>query len=122
MLRLTRLPVLIALIAALLGGPVAACICLEDMSMAAMPCCPDQPVESEHGDMGMPTELAVACVPPTGEGLLVETSERPAPAAIAPSGFPGRRGLDPPRLLASPAARAFPSDTSLYLTTRRLRI
>jgi len=122
MLRLTRLPVLIALIAALLGGPVAACICLEDMSMAAMPCCPDQPAESEHGDMGMPAELAVACVPPSGEGLLVETLELRVPAAIAPSGFPDRRGLDPPRLIASPASRSFPSDTPLYLTTRRLRI
>jgi hypothetical protein len=122
MLSATRFQVLVLLTAVLFGGPVAACLCMEDMSMAAMPCCPDQPAASDHGEAGMPTELTAACVPPSGDGLLIEAVELPAPAAIAPSGIPDRRGLDPPRLTASPASRAFESGPPLYLTTRRLRI
>ena len=122
MLHGARIQVLALLTAVLFGGPVAACICLEDMSMAAMPCCPDQPVDSDHGDASMPPELAAACVPLTGEGLLVEAVELPAPATIAPAAIPDRRGLDPPRLSARPAPRTFESGLPLYLTTRRLRI
>jgi hypothetical protein len=122
MLSAARSQVLVLLTAVLFGGPVAACFCVEDMSMAAMPCCPDQPTASDHGEAGMPIEFTVACVPPSGESLLVEAVELPAPAAIAPSGIPDKRGLDPPRLIARTASRAFESGSPLYLTTRRLRI
>lgn len=122
MLSAARFKILVLLTVVLFGGPVAACICMEDMRMAAMPCCPDQPAEADQGDVGIPTELAVACEPPSGEGLLVKPLELPASAAIAPTGIPDRHGLDPPRLIAGPASRAFDSGPSLYLTTRRLRI
>lgn len=122
MLRTARFQIPVLLTAVLFGGPVAACICVEDLSMAAMPCCPDQPADSEHGDTGLLPELAVACIPLPSAGLLVEAVELPKPVAILPASVPDRRGLDPPWQVARTVSRTFESSSPLYLTTRRLRI
>ena len=122
MLRAARIQILVLLTAVLFGGPVAACICVEDMSLAAMPCCPDQPAEWEHSDAGLLPELAAACVPLPGEGFLVEAVELPKPVAILPAACPDRRGLDPPWQITGSVSRTIESGPPLYLTTRRLRI
>jgi len=122
MLSTARFQILALLTAVLFGGPLAACICVEDMSMAAMPCCPDQPADLEHSDAGLLPELAAACVPLPGEGLLVEAVKLPKPVAILPAAYPDRRGLDPPWQITDSVSRTFESGSPLYLTTRRLRI
>jgi len=122
MAKVLRSLPLVVLTAVLYAGPVAACFCAEDSSMAAMPCCPEQPAYPDLAQLGVPADVAVACAPAPGKVLLFASIELPEPAAIAPRTPLESTGLDPPRSMPPMSTRAFSSEPPLYLTTLRLRI
>jgi hypothetical protein len=122
MSKTMRLPALIVLTALLHWGPVAACLCADDGSMPAMPCCPGQPAQPDLADPGVRPDVALACAPMPGTVLLASSIEPPAPVAIAPAPPADWPGLDPPRSTMLPLPQPYLNGPPLYLTTLRLRI
>jgi hypothetical protein len=119
MSRLARTLVILFVAAILHAGPVAACVCADQMP-PDMPCCPDQPQDNGHLNFGLAHSMNVACDPVAAELLQAGTLEMPAPLALPTS-------IPPAWLARPPAPVAFrappvPHDTPpIYLTTLRLR-
>jgi hypothetical protein len=117
--RLKGLLILAAAAVLLHAGPVAACVCA-DAPAPAMPCCPDEPQGSTHGDHGLATtERYSACEVSAAELLVGSSPELPAPIWIAAEGPPlWTHGPPVAQTAARPAAYESPP---IYLVTLRLR-
>jgi hypothetical protein len=113
-----RIVVLLLTLGALYSGPVAACVCPDDMP--AMPCCPDEPLHSgDHDSAAGPA--ATVCSPTPADLLPATPLELAAPIAIAGAPPPPWQTHGPPQAAAPPAAERQPAPP-IYLTTLRLRI
>ena len=119
MSRLARTLVIVVVAAILHAGPVAACVCADQMP-PDMPCCPDQPQDARHFNAGLPNSMDVACSPVAAELLQSGTQDLPAPAALPTSIRRAWITHGPPPLALRPPA--VPHDTPpIYLVTLRLR-
>jgi hypothetical protein len=100
------------------AGPVAACVCA-DVPAPSMPCCPDEPQGSGHGDHGLATEGYSTC---DVAAAVVGTNkqELPAPIGIAGVVAPGWWTHGPPDV-QPPAWSAAYEPPPIYLVTLRLR-
>jgi len=119
MSRLARTLVIVVVAAILHAGPVAACVCADQMP-PEMPCCPDQPQDTGHFNAGLPHSLDATCSPVATELLSVGTQDLPAPLAL-PTSIPGAwmtHGPPPLALRPPPAPHNTPP---IYLVTLRLR-
>ena len=115
---LGRTLVLLLTLGVLYSGPVAACVCADPMP--AMPCCPDEPVDPDRGDFGMPGSTVVSCDPVPADLVPAGSQEIPAAAAVSSGGPPSWQTHAPPPPLGH--ARAAPvTARPLYLVTLRLR-
>src|SRR5262245_37602827 len=121
MRRLGRQIVLLLVLAVLHAGPVAACICADDASMPAMPCCPDQGADFGHTDHAVPPSADVACDTVAVSLIPASSPDVPAPIGI-PSAEPPARLTHAPPPLRSPLPPAPLGAEPLYLVTLRLRI
>jgi hypothetical protein len=122
MLSFGRTFVLALTLAILYSGPVAACVCPDRPAMPEMPCCPDQPMDLGHRDLGMPPSLGAACGPVAVGFAPANEQELPTPAVVLMPPLPWHSRAPP----ATPAL-ALPSTLDLagppiYLATSRLRI
>jgi len=120
MSRFARTLVLVLIAAILHAGPVAACVCANDMP-PDMPCCPDVPRDTGDPDFGLAPAFDAACNPAPGDLLPAGAQEIPAPLAIPSSIPPAWMTPGPPPLAfhAPPAPHDAPP---IYLATLRLRI
>jgi hypothetical protein len=122
MLSFGRKLVLALTLAILYSGPVAACICPDSAAMPEMPCCPDQPMDLGHLDMGMPPSLSAACGPVAVGFAPASEQKLPAPVAALVPPLPWHSRAPPERpTLAQPSALAHAGPPT-YLATSRLRI
>ena len=122
MLSLGRKFVLALTLAILYSGPVAACVCPDRSAMPEMPCCPEQPMDLGHPDMGMPPSLSAACGPGAVGFAPASEQKLPAPVAALVSPLPWHSRAPPERpTLAQPSAFALTGPPT-YLATSRLRI
>jgi hypothetical protein len=100
------------------AGPVAACVCA-DAPAPSMPCCPDEPQGSTHGDHGLAAEGYSACEVAPAAVVGTGKQELPAPIGIA-SVAPPLWAHGPPD--AQPSASPAPYESPpIYLVTLRLR-
>ena len=118
MRRLGRTVVLLLTLGVLYSGPVAACVCADDL-MPAMPCCPDQP-DFGHSGLGLLDSHVTACNPAPANLLPAASPELPAAIAISSAAPPGWPTHGPPPILvpADPGPHISPP---IYLVTLRLR-
>lgn len=100
-------------------GPVAACVCA-DVPAPSMPCCPDEPQGSGHGDHGLAAadgysacELVAADVAGTSK------QELPTPIYIASAASP--LWAHGPPVVRPATPRALYESPPIYLVTLRLR-
>jgi len=120
MSRFARTLVLVLIAAILHAGPVAACVCANDMP-PEMPCCPDEPRDTGVPDFDLPPALDASCNPAPTDLLPAGAQDIPAPLAI-PSSIPATSMAHGPPPLAV-RARPAPHDAPpVYLATLRLRI
>ena len=117
-----RIVVLMLTLGVLYSGPVAACICADEMP-PSMPCCPDDlpnSGHSGHSDFGLPGTVAAACDPAPADLLPAGSFELSPPLAISSGAPPPWQTHAPPPMLAPPAPE--PSTAPpIYLVTLRLR-
>ena len=118
MVRCGRIVVLLLALAVLYAGPVAACVCADDLPMAEMPCCPDQP--ADPSGLGLSAEVAPACASMAASFLTVGEQALPAFVAIAEMP-PAQRPRGPPLISVRSWTEPF-THPPPYLVTRRLRI
>ena len=117
--RFARALTVLAAMAVLYAGPVAACICV-DQPMPEMPCCPGDPQDSEATQL--PADLASYsdCTFVPADLLPCGPQDLPSPVAIS-SAIPPEwspRAPPEPRLRTSPTHYHSPP---IYLVTLRLR-
>jgi hypothetical protein len=111
--------VIVVVAAILHAGPVAACVCADQMP-PDMPCCPDQPQDTGHSNVGLPHSMNVVCSPVSADLVPAGTQDLPAPLAL-PTSIPPAWMTHGPPLLAL-RAPPVPHDTPpIYLVTLRLR-
>lgn len=115
-----RIVVLLLALGVLYSGPVAACVCPDDMP-PGMPCCPDEPLHSGDHDSAAPGPVAAVCSPTPADLLPAGSIELSAPIAILCAAPPPWQTHGPPQAFAPPAPEQHPAPP-IYLTTLRLRI
>ena len=120
MSRVCRALILALTLAVLYAGPVAACVCPLDLSMPAMPCCPDHS-PSGQTDLGMLPTFETSCAISAVSLLPAPAQRVPAPVARAPAPIPALHALDPPRPASRFSLRADVPAPPIYLVTLRLR-
>jgi hypothetical protein len=116
---LGRIVVLMLSLGVLYSGPVAACVCADEMP-PSMPCCPDDPLDSGHSDFGLPGTVATACDPAPADLLPAGSFELSPPVAISSAAPPPWQTHAPPPALAPPTPVAGTA-RPIYLVTLRLR-
>ena len=118
--RFARALTVLAAIAVLYAGPIAACICV-DQPMPELPCCPDDPRDSDQAAQ-LPADLASysGCTFVPADLLPSGPQDLPSPVAISSAIPPEWSPRTPPepRVRRSPTHYHFPP---IYLVTLRLR-
>jgi hypothetical protein len=118
--RFARALTVLAAMAVLYAGPIAACICVDE-PMPAMPCCPDDLQDSDQATQ-LPADLASYsdCTFVPADLLPSGPQDLPSPIAIS-SAIPPEwspRAPPEPRIHRSPTHCYSPP---IYLVTLRLR-
>jgi hypothetical protein len=118
--RFTRMLTVLAAMAVLYAGPVAACICVDE-PMPAMPCCPDDLQDSDQARQ-LPADLAsyADCTLVPADLLPSGPQDLPPSVAISSAVPPEWSPRAPPE----PRVRRAPThyqSLPIYLVTLRLR-
>lgn len=118
--RFARVLTVLAAMGILYSGPVAACICIDE-PMPEMPCCPDDPQDSDRATH-LPADLAsysnCAFVP--SDLLPSGAQDLPSPVAISSAVPPEWSPRAPPEPWVRRSLADYPSPP-IYLVTLRLR-
>jgi hypothetical protein len=118
--RFARVLTVLATMAVLYTGPVAACICVDE-PMPEMPCCPDDPQDSDQATQ-MPADLASYsdCTFVPADLLPSGPQDLPPPVAISSAVPPEWWPRAPPEPWVRRSPTRYPSPP-IYLVTLRLR-
>jgi hypothetical protein len=116
--RFARTFAVLAAMSLLYAGPVAACICVDE-PMPAMPCCPDDPQDSDQ--LSVPADVASysACTLVPAD-LLPGSQDLPSPVAISSAAPPEWSPRAPPAVGVAPSQEPYRSPPT-YLVTLRLK-
>jgi len=85
-----------------------------------MPCCPDEPQDAGHSNLGSPHSVDAACDPAPADVLPASSQDLPAPIAIPSATPPAWLSHGPPAAPALAFQQPFAAPP-IYLVTLRLR-